>query len=212
MTKRVGIFGTSGMAREAGDVAWACGIEPFYVARDENGSAGWLGTGEVVLEKDVEAYSHYPFVIGIGDSKIRRRVALRFEGKLQFANLIHPSATFGYGQRKIIDEVSGAIVAAGVRFTSNIGIGDFVLFNQNATIAHGCVIEHFVHVAPGANISGNVHLEQGVWIGAGAVINQGDEIHRLTVGMNTVIGSGAVVTKDCEANSVYAGVPAKRIK
>lgn len=212
MTNRIGIFGTSGMAREAGDVAWACGIEPFYVARDKDESAGWLGTGEVVLEKDVEAYSRYSFVIGIGDNRIRRKVALRFGGELQFTNLIHPSATFGYGQRKVINEARGVIVAAGVRFTSNIGIGNFVLFNQNATIAHDCVIEDFVHVAPGANISGNVHLKEGVWIGAGAIVNQGDAEHRLTVGVNSVIGSGAVVTKDCELNGIYAGVPAKRIK
>ena len=212
MTNRIGIFGTAGMAREAGDVAWACGIDPFYVARDETEVAGWLGAGEVILEKNVEAYSRYPFVIGIGNNDIRRKVALRFEGKLQFTNLIHPSATFGFGQRKIIDEARGVIIAAGVRFTSNIGVGHFVLFNQNATIAHDCVIEDFVHVAPGANISGNVHLKEGVWVGAGAVINQGDEKHRLAVGTNSMIGSGAVVTKDCESNGVYAGVPAKRIK
>jgi sugar O-acyltransferase (sialic acid O-acetyltransferase NeuD family) len=212
MKSCIGIFGTSGMAREAGDVAWACGIEPFYVARDEAEVAAWPGAGEVVLEKDVGVYSRYPFVIGIGDNEIRRKVALRFEGQLLFTNLIHPSATFGYGQRKVIDEAQGVIVAAGVRFTSNIGVGNFVLFNQNATVAHDCLVDHFAHVAPGANISGNVHLKEGVWVGAGAVINQGDEKHRLTIGMNSVIGSGAVVTEDCEPNGIYAGVPAKRIK
>lgn len=31
--RKVGIFGTSGMAREAGDIAWALGLEPIYVAR-----------------------------------------------------------------------------------------------------------------------------------------------------------------------------------
>ncbi|PLW82090.1 hypothetical protein CWI75_09835 [Kineobactrum sediminis] len=212
MKKRIGIFGTSGMGREAGDVARACGIEPFYVARDEIEVAGWIGAGEVILEKEVGAYSHYPFVIGIGDNEIRRKVALRFEGKLDFSNLVHPSATFGYRQRKVINEAQGVIVAAGVRFTSNIAVESFVLFNQNATIAHDCVVEHFVHVAPGANISGNVHLRQGVWVGAGAVINQGDDKRRLTIGMNSVIGSGAVVTEDCEPNGIYVGVPAKRIK
>jgi len=104
------------------------------------------------------------------------------------------------------------IIAAGVRLTSNIQIGNFVLFNQNATIAHECVIEHFVHVAPGANISGNVHLKEGTWVGAGAVINQGNETKKRIIGTHSVIGSGAVVTADCQPNSVYAGVPAKRIK
>lgn len=31
------------------------------------------------------------------------------------------------------------------------------------------------------------------------------------IGTNVVIGAGSVVTKDCESNSVYAGVPAKRL-
>lgn len=31
------------------------------------------------------------------------------------------------------------------------------------------------------------------------------------IGDNVVIGAGSIVTKDCEENSVYAGVPAKRI-
>ena len=33
----------------------------------------------------------------------------------------------------------------------------------------------------------------------------------VTVGDNVVIGAGSVITKDCEANSVYAGNPARRI-
>jgi maltose O-acetyltransferase len=33
----------------------------------------------------------------------------------------------------------------------------------------------------------------------------------VTIGDNVIIGAGSVVTKDCQSNSVYAGVPAKRI-
>lgn len=212
MTTRIGIFGTSGMAREAGDIAWACGIEPFYIAQDEAEIAVWQGEEEVVLEADVAVYSSYPFVIGIGSNVIRQKVAEKFQNQLEFTNLIHPSATLGHRQQQALDSAHGVIVAAGVRLTSNIRVGSFVLFNQNATIAHDCLIEHFVHIAPGANISGNVHLKEGVWIGAGAVINQGNDAQKRTVGAYAVVGSGAVVTKDCSPNGVYAGVPAKRIK
>ena len=31
------------------------------------------------------------------------------------------------------------------------------------------------------------------------------------IGDNVVIGAGSVVTKDCESNGVYAGVPAKKL-
>jgi Serine acetyltransferase len=46
-----------------------------------------------------------------------------------------------------------------------------------------------------------------VWIGAGVKILPG--IH---IGDNTVVGAGAVVTKDVKANTVVAGVRAKFIK
>ena len=52
----------------------------------------------------------------------------------------------------------------------------------------------------------------GAWIGAGALINQGNYEAKTMIGENTMIGSGAVVVGDCEANSVYAGVPARKIR
>ncbi|WP_345993686.1 CatB-related O-acetyltransferase [Sulfurimonas sp. HSL-1716] len=46
-----------------------------------------------------------------------------------------------------------------------------------------------------------------VWIGYGAIIKAG-----VNIGVGAVIGAGAVVTKDVEAYSIVAGVPAKHIK
>jgi acetyltransferase-like isoleucine patch superfamily enzyme len=34
----------------------------------------------------------------------------------------------------------------------------------------------------------------------------------LTIGADTIIGSGAVVVKDCEASSVYVGCPARKVR
>jgi acetyltransferase-like isoleucine patch superfamily enzyme len=52
-----------------------------------------------------------------------------------------------------------------------------------------------------------VEIGEKVWIGAGARILPG--VH---IGDNAVVGAGAVVTKSVDANTVVAGVPAKRIK
>ncbi|MFN3882485.1 MAG: hypothetical protein ACK4L8_13775 [Nitrincola lacisaponensis] len=209
---RIGIFGTSGMAREAGDIAFACGLEPVYVARDEVELNAWKYHHKVILEKNVTQYTGVPFVIGVGENKIRKAIAERFKNILKFTNLIHPSATFGYQQREEIQQSEGVIVAAGVRLTSSISVGDFCIFNQNVTVAHDSVVENYVHIAPGANISGNIHLKAGCWVGAGAVINQGGNTNKLIIGENTIVGSGAVVIKNCESDAVYVGVPAKRIK
>lgn len=209
---KVGIFGTSGMAREVGDIAWALGLEPIYVARDQAEVQAWDVLAPVIMEQDVRHYSDMPYVIGIGECAVRKAIAKRFNDQLRFTNLIHPSATFGLAQREVMESCTGAIIAAGVRLTSGISVGDFCIFNQNVTIAHDCIVGAYVHVAPGANVSGNVHLQDGCWIGAGTVINQGSITKKLEVGTNTVVGSGAVVIDDCDPDAVYVGVPAKRIK
>lgn len=46
-----------------------------------------------------------------------------------------------------------------------------------------------------------------MWIGGGVIVNPG-----ITIGENTVIGSGSVVTKDIPANVVAAGNPCKVIR
>lgn len=212
MTSRIGIFGTSGMAREAGDIAEALGFEPMYVARDEVELRAWSFPEQIVLEQNVAQLSNISYVIGIGESNIRKSIAERFVGRLSFTNLIHPSATFGSGQREVLEKCLGVIVAAGARFTSGISVGDFSIFNQNVTIAHDCIVGAYVHVAPGANVSGNVNLKDGCWVGAGAVINQGTFSKKLEVGVNTMVGAGAVVIEKCDPDAVYVGVPAKRIK
>jgi sugar O-acyltransferase (sialic acid O-acetyltransferase NeuD family) len=210
--KRVGIFGTSGMAREAGDVANCLGYTPLYVARDQAELNNWNFPAEAILESDVLRYQNIPFVIGIGENNIREKVAKRYRDQLTFCNLIHTSATFGYLQRQAIECQQGIIVCAGVRFTNSIQVGDFCIFNQNATIAHDVLIGSFVHVAPGSPISGNVDIGNNCWIGAGAVLNQGTPEKKLLIGSHTTVGSGAVVISSCESNAVYAGVPAQKIK
>lgn len=51
-----------------------------------------------------------------------------------------------------------------------------------------------------------VTIGNNVFIGMNAIITRG-----VTIGDNVVIGAGSVVTKDCPADGVYAGNPAKRI-
>lgn len=52
-----------------------------------------------------------------------------------------------------------------------------------------------------------IRVGDGCWIGAGAIILPG-----VLVGNGCVIAAGAVVHQDCEPDSLYAGVPAERIK
>jgi sugar O-acyltransferase (sialic acid O-acetyltransferase NeuD family) len=207
----LGIFGSSGFAREVGDIAADLGLMPVYIARDQAEQDAWGFPDEILLESELERSPLAAFAIGIGDNAVRQRVADR-HGSLAFPSLIHPSATFGRGQRDRIAARRGVIVCAGVRFTNNIEVGDFAIFNLNATVGHDVIVDDFVNVAPGVCISGNVHLATRCWIGTGAAINQGRSEAKLRVGSDTIVGSGSVVVRDCDDGAVYVGVPARRIK
>ncbi len=52
-----------------------------------------------------------------------------------------------------------------------------------------------------------IHIGRNVWIGAGAVILPG-----VTIGDNSVIGAGSIVTKDIPANAVAYGNPCRVIR
>lgn len=52
-----------------------------------------------------------------------------------------------------------------------------------------------------------VHIKEGAWIGAGAIILPG-----VTIGEYSVVAAGAVVTRDVPPYTVVAGVPARVIK
>lgn len=212
MTQRVGIFGTAGMALEVRDVAEAMGMEVLFIARDDHELKTFGAGTDVVLESEIDTLPHMGYVIAVGAGAVRRRIAARYAGRLEFTNLVHPSATFGHRQRAQVDGRQGVIICAGARLTSDIVVGDFTIFNLNSTVHHGCVIGDFVTVSPQACVLGNVEVRSGAWIGAGAVVNQGTEQARRLIGQDTVIGSGAVVTSDCEADAVYVGVPARKIK
>ncbi|MDC7700852.1 acetyltransferase [Vogesella indigofera] len=210
--KRIGIFGTSGMAREARDIADALGYSAVFVARNAEERAAFHDSGDVILESEVGNYKDMPYAIGIGEGAVRAKIAARHANTVRFGNLIHPSATFGCGQRQHIETRSGVIICAGVRFTSNISVGDFTLFNLNATISHDSIIADYVTVSPNACILGNVSIGEAAWIGAGAIINQGSSDRKVTIGNNTLIGSGAVIITDCDADAVYVGVPGRKTK
>ncbi|WP_269448174.1 DapH/DapD/GlmU-related protein [Lentibacillus sp. JNUCC-1] len=86
-----------------------------------------------------------------------------------------------------------------------IHIADNVLIGMNVTIAtlnHGLAPDE-----RDTTIASPVYVEKNVWIGANVTILPG-----VTIGENAVVAAGAVVTGDVAANTVVAGVPAKRVK
>lgn len=207
---RLAVFGASGFSREVVDVALVCGWTEIAFLDREPAPSPELRFPILEESKARELASQgWRFIIGTGDNATRRKICEKFSN-LDYINVIHPSATFGHLQRQAFDATRGNIVTAGVRFTNNIKVGDFGIYNLNCTIGHDCVIGDFVNIAPGANISGNVQLSDGCYIGTNAAVLQGRTItEKLVIGEGSTVGMGSVVTKSVPPGVVVKGVPAK---
>lgn len=210
--ERLFIFGVGGQARELAGVAAALGYVPVLLSQSGDKAPSITSDLEVIEEAEAVLLDGSAFAIGIGDNIARARVAARYQDRLTFPSLLHPDASFGLGQREFLSACRGVVVQAGVRITTNVTVGDFCNFNLNATVSHDCRIGAFSTLSPGASVAGSVHMGAGVWIGVGAVVSNGTADRPLSIGDNTLIGAGAVVIRDCQADAVYAGVPARRIR
>lgn len=90
---------------------------------------------------------------------------------------------------------------------THIYIGDYTMIGPNVTIASaGHPILPSLR-KEGYQYNMPVHIGRNCWIGAGAIILPG-----ITVGDNTVIGAGSVVTKDMPANVVAVGNPCRVLR
>lgn len=90
-----------------------------------------------------------------------------------------------------------------VTLVGDIGIGPGVMFitSQHTGIPLQVPVIRTDHIIE------PIVVEQGVDIGAGAVILPG-----VTIGANAIVGAGAVVNRNVPPNTVVAGVPARVIR
>lgn len=93
---------------------------------------------------------------------------------------------------------------------TELGVSHCVTIGRNALLGpgvfitdhnHGMDLDRPMNVQPCTAAA--VILEEGVWIGAKAVILPG-----VTIGEGAVVAAGAVVTRDVPPGSIVAGVPA----
>ena len=108
----------------------------------------------------------------------------------------------------------------GVKISSNTHVGggnlfdslrpDLILIEEGTTISVGCVIvSHFVKQRLGYRewSFGEVKIGKNCYLGANVVICQ-----PVTIGDNSAVAAGAVVTKDIPPGEIWGGVPAKFLK
>lgn len=113
------------------------------------------------------------------------------------------------------------VIGTGANFVSSrakLQINDYVVFGPNVTIYTGdhptnVVGKHIIEVNDQDknqlddvdSWDADVVIESGCWIGTRVIILKG-----VTIGRGSIIGAGAIVTKDVPPYSIYVGVPQAR--
>ena len=129
----------------------------------------------------------------------------------------------------------------GCSIDDNSKIGTFVEIQKNASVGKNCKISSHTFICEGVHIEDNVFVGHNVtfindkfprsvnfdgslqtekdWNFNETIVKKGSSIGSsatiicgVTIGENSIVGAGAVVTKNVPPNSVVAGVPAKIIR
>lgn len=167
--------------------------------------------GYLVLGTDSDAaeifdlYPNVPLVISPDAPAVRKKLYNYYNAiGFRFATIISPESSVS--RSAVIGQ--GTIIQARVNVSANCRIEQFVKLNTGCNVMHDCQINSFVTVAPDAVILGRVIVGADSYIGANSTI-----LPNLKTATAVTVGAGAVLTKSiAENNSVFAGVPARRIK
>lgn len=205
--KGIYIFGASGFGRE---VAWLIEENRDYEILgfiDDNPNVlGTIINGYKVLgDSNYLLSKNEPVnvVVAIGRPLIRKKIVEKLSSNVNiiFPNIISKDVK----KSNYITFGKGNIICAGNILTTNISMGDFNLINLSCTLGHDDILQNFITLYPGVNVSGNVSIGDCCEIGTGCKIIQG-----LSLVPEVIIGAGAVVVRNINEKGIYKGIPASK--
>ena len=122
-------------------------------------------------------------------------------------SIIEPPFYCPYGHNIYIGEQVYLNVLCTILDCNTVRIGDHVMIGPGVQIYTAA---HHLQAEPrnqGWEVARAITIEDNVWIGGSAILLPG-----VSIGLNAVVGAGAVVTRDVPANTVVAGNPARIIR
>ena len=158
------------------------------------------------LPELVATYGLRGAIVAVGDNFVRASVADKIQAicpDLPFVSVVHPRASIGTD----VSIGDGTVVMSGATISPCCSVGRCCVINTNASLNHDSVMEDFSSLAPGATTGGNCHIGRYSAIGIGAVL-----VHRVRIGVHSVVGAGSTVLNDIGPYCVAYGTPAKEIR
>ncbi len=201
MNKEVIIIGASGHGKVVADIVLKSNDRIIGFLDDNENIKEFIGYRVLGKTSDYIYYPNVKFVVAIGNSNVRERLANLMKDKVSFYTGIHPSSQIS-SLNVTIGE--GTVVMANAVINSGATIGKHCIINTGAVVEHDNIIGDFTHVSVGTKLGGSVEIGKSCWLGIGATIS-----NNIRIASNSFIGAGAVVVKDIIDSGLYVGIPAK---
>ena len=174
---------------------------------------------------DFSAYNNSPYHPG---GNMLKRIVWYYVNAIVFKSSLFPF----YGLKNFILRLFGAKIGkrvelkpcVNIKYPWLLTIGDYVWIGENVWIdclvpitigANVCLSQGAILLTGSHNykkktfdlLTGSITLADGVWIGAGAIINLG-----VIAASHAVLTAGSVATSGLDAYAVYQGNPAVKIR
>ena len=137
----------------------------------------------------------------------RNEIIKKLFGKTGKTFFVEPPLRCDYGYNIEIGENFYANYNCTILDCAKVTIGKNVLFAPNVSLYTAGHPIHYELRKQEYEYAFPISIGDNVWVGGNTVINPG-----ISIGNNSVIGSGSVITKDLPANVVAAGNPCKVLR
>lgn len=143
-------------------------------------------------------------MVAVSDPKNREEVVKKLPKETKFFSFIHPTTLI---MDDNIEIGEGSFIGAHSILTTNIKLGKHTLLNRGNHVGHDTVSGDYLSMMPGSIISGNVNINNRLYMGNNSSIRE-----KINICDDVIIGLNAGVVKDITESGVYVGVPVKKIK